>query len=220
MAVDWERWARAAGIAFVVLAVAAFIVGGETPTVGDPVEDVVSYYDGDRGQVLVSSVLFAFALGFWVWFAGALANNLRERGQGRVAATVLVAVAAFASVQLVTTGLNAVLAFSVAGEGDPGVSKALFDLTWTLDMLAAIPSAVFFTAASLGLLRTNMIPSWLSRAGLGVAGLFVLRTTTWASDGFWSPTGGYLFVLIPLTLLWILTTSIILVRSAGPAAST
>jgi hypothetical protein len=211
---NWERWARAAGIGFVVFTVLAFIVGGEPPTVDDPAEDVLAYYDGDRGQVLVSSLLFAFALGFWVWFAGTLANNLRERGQGRVAATIIGAVAAFVSVQLVVTGVSAVLAYSVAGDGEAGIAKALFDLTWALDVLAAVPSAVFFVAAALGLSRTGMIPAWLSWGGLGVAALFALRTTNWASDGFWSPTGGFLFILIPLALLWILTTSVVLVRTA------
>jgi hypothetical protein len=66
-------------------------------------------------------------------------------------------------------------------------------------------------------MRTQMIPRWLSLAGLGVAALFALRLTNWASHGFWSPTGAYLFVLIPLTLLWILVTSVILVRSATAA---
>ena len=215
MAVNWERWARAAGIAFVVFAILAFIVGGETPKVGDPVEDVVSYYDGDRGQVLVASFLFAIALGLWIWFAGTLANNLRERGEGRVAATIIGAVATFTAIQFVATGLNAVLAYSVAGSGETGVAKALFDLTWALDVLAGVPSAVFFIAASLGLRRTAMIPDWLSWAGVAVAALFCLRITNWASDGFWSPTGDYLFILVPLTLLWILVTSVMLVRAAS-----
>jgi hypothetical protein len=215
MSIDWERWARASGIAFVVFVILAFVVGGETPSVGDSVEEVVSYYDGDRGQVLVSSTLFALALGFWIWFAGTLANNLRERGEGRAAATIIGAVAAFVAIQFVGTGLNAVLAYSVAGSGEAGVTKALFDLTWTLDVIAAAPSAVFFLAAAVGLRRTTMIPNWLSWAGFGVAVLFGLRLTTWARDGFWSPTGGYLFVLIPLTLLWILVTSVILMRAGA-----
>jgi hypothetical protein len=217
MSIDWERWARGAGIAFVVFAVLAFVVGGEPPGVGDPAEDVVSYYDGDRGQVLVSSFFFAVALGFWIWFVAAVANSLRERGEGRVAATLVGAVAAFVGVQLVATALNDVLAFSVARAGEPAVTKALFDLTWTLDVLAAVPSAVFFLAASVGLRRTGMIPDWLGWAGIGVAGLFVLRVTNWASDGFWSPTGEYLFILIPLTLLWILVASVMLVRAAPTA---
>ena len=217
MSMNWERWARGAGIAFVVLTVAAFIVGGEPPTVDDPADEVVSYFDGDRGQVLVSSFLFALALGFWVWFAGAVANTLRERGQGRVAATVIGAVAVFVSLQLVAAAINAALAHSVARDGDAGVTNALFDLTWALDVFAAVPSAVFFAAAAVGLGRIGTIPSWLSWAGVGVSGLFVLRSTNWASDGFWSPTGGFLFILIPLALLWILVTSVTLVRDTGGA---
>jgi len=214
MSISWERGGRSAGIAFVVFVIVAFIVGGETPTVGDPVAEIVSYY-GDRGQVLASSGLFALALGFWIWFAATLANNLRERGEGRVGATIIGAVATFAAIQFVGTALNAVLAYSVAGSGEAGVTKALFDLTWTLDLLAAVPSAVFFLATAVGLRRAAMIPDWLSWAGIGVALLFGLRLTNWASDGFWSPTGEYLFVLIPLSLLWILTTSVILVRGVS-----
>ena len=214
---NWERWARAAGIGFVVFTIAAFIVGGEPPKVSDPAADVVAYYDGERGQVLVSSFVFILALGFWIWFGGALANTLRNRGEGRVAATIVGAVAAFVSVQLVNTAVNAILAHSVARAGDEGVAQALFNLQWGLDVVAAIPSAVFFLAASVGLMRTSMIPAWLSWGGIAVAALFILRSTNWAREG-WSPTGEYVFILIPLALLWILITSIILFRSA-PASS-
>jgi hypothetical protein len=47
-----------------------------------------------------------------------------------------------------------------------------------------------------------------------LAALFILRGTNLARDGFWSPTGEYLFILTPLALLWILIASIVLVRSA------
>jgi hypothetical protein len=216
---SWERWARAGGIGFVVFAVAAFIVGGEPPTVSDPAEDVVSYYDGERGQVLASSFLFAVGLMLLLWFAGAIAHTLRERGQGRVAATLIAAVSAFVAVQLVLTGIGAALAHSIAADGDTAVVRALFNLSWVLDMLAALPSAAFVLAAAVGLRRTQAIPGWLTWAGVAVAALFVLRSTTWARDGFWSPTGGYLLILIPLALLWILITSIVLVRK-GPTSST
>lgn len=216
-AVNWERWSRAGGIGFVVFAVAAFIVGGEPPRVSDSAEEVVSYYDGERGQVLLSSFLFAVGLVLLLWFAGSIANTLRERGQGRVAATLIAAASAFAAVQLVLTGIGAALAHSIAADGDAAVVRALFNLSWVLDMLAALPSAAFVLTAAVGLRRTQAIPGWLSWAGIAVAGLFVLRSTTWARDGFWSPTGDYLFILIPLALLWILISSIVLVRNAPPA---
>ena len=217
-ALNWERWVRAAGAGFVVLAVAAFIVGGEAPTVGDSTDDLISYYDGDRGKVLVSSLLFAFASVFFLWFAAAIANLLRESGEGRVAATVIAGATAFVTLQLALTGMAASLAYSIAGGGDPGVAKALFDLQWVLDIFAALPAAVFVLSSSVGFMRTRAVPSWLCWAGVGLAALFLLRTTNWARDGFWSPTGEYTFILIPAAMLWILVTSITLVRAA-PSSS-
>ena len=217
-AMNWERWARAAGAGFVLLAVAAFIVGGDPPRVGDSTDDLISYYDGERGKVLVSSLLFAFALALFLWFAAAVANLLRESGEGRVAATVIAGATAFATLQLVLTGIGASLAYSIAGGGDPGVVKALFDLQWVLDMFAALPVALFVLSSSVGFMRTRAVPSWLSWAGVVLAALFVLRTTNWARDGFWSPTGEYLFILIPAAMLFVLVTSIMLVRAA-PSSS-
>jgi hypothetical protein len=218
-AMNWERWARAGGIGFVLFAIAAFVVGGEPPMVSDSAEEVVSYYDGERWQVLASSFLFVVGLILLLWFAGAIANALREKGEGRVGATLIAAVTAFVSLQIVLTGISAALAHSVAAEADPDVVRALNSLSWVLDMLAALPGAVFALTAAIGLRRAQMIPSWLSWAGVALAVLFILRSTTWARDGFWSPTGGYLFILIPLALLWILITSIVLVRAASPASS-
>lgn len=217
-AMNWERWARGAGAGFVVLTVAAFIVGGDAPRVGDSTDDLISYYDGDRGKVLVSGLLFAFGLALLLWFAAAIANMLRESGEGRAAATAIAGATAFVTLQLVLTGIGASLAYSIAGAGDEGVVKALFDLQWLLDMFAALPVALFVLASSVGFMRTRAVPSWLSWAGIVVAALFLLRATTWAKDGFWSPTGEYLFILIPAATLWVLVTSITLVRRA-PASS-
>lgn len=213
-AMNWERWARAAGAGFVVLTVIAFLVGGEAPTVTDSTEDLVSYYDGDRGQVLVSSLLFGLALLLFLWFAAAIANLLRESGEGRLGATVSAATTAFVAVQLALTGIGASLAYSIAGQGDSGIVKALFDLQWALDLFAAFPSAGFFLAASIGLMRIHVLPTWLGWGGVAAAVLFLLRSTNWAREGFWSPTGGYVFIVIVVALLWILATSVVLFRKA------
>lgn len=213
-AVNWERWARGGGVAFVVLTVIAFIVGGEAPTVSDSTEDLISYYDGDRGKVLVSSFIFGLALLFFLWFAAAIANLLRETGEGRLGALVTAGTTAFVALQLALTGIGASLAYSIAGQGEAGIVKALFDLQWMLDIFAAFASIGFFLAASIGLMRIRLVPAWLGWGGVGAAGLFLLRSTNWARDGFWSPTGGYVFILIAVALLWILTTSILLFRDA------
>jgi uncharacterized membrane protein YjfL (UPF0719 family) len=217
---NWERLGRAAGIGFVVFTAAAFVVGGEPPKVSDSADDVVSYFTDDRSQVLVSSFLFAVALVLFLWFAGTVANLLLQRGEGRVAATALAAGTTWVVIQLVLTAITAALAHSIASDGDATGARALFSLSWVLDMMGALPIAGFVLAVSLGLRRTHAIPEWLSWGGLAVAVLLALRSTTWARDGFWSPTGEYLFIVIPLALLFVLITSIVLVRaSAGDEAA-
>jgi hypothetical protein len=207
---SWERSARASGAAFVVLAVAAFVIAGESPKVSDSAEKVVAYLDSNRSQLIVGALLFAVGFVFFLWFAAAVANHLREHGEGRVAATVLVAGAAFAAVQFVVMALFATLAFSVAGAGDAALTKALYDLDVGLDNLDALAGGLFVLAAAVGLRRTASIPTWLSWAGVVVAAVFFLRATTWASEGFWSPSGDYVFIAILCGLAWILVTSIVL----------
>ena len=165
MATNWERWARGAGVVFFVLAAAGFIVAGESPKVSDSAEDVVQYLDSNRSQVIAGAVLFAISLVFLLWFVGAVANHLREAGEGRVAATVLAAGAAFAAVQLVVAALFATLAYSVAGGGDAAVTKALFDLDLGLDLLDGLLAGLFVISAAIGLKRTNSIPPGLLGPG-------------------------------------------------------
>ncbi len=209
-ALSWERCARASGAVFVVLAAAAFIIAGESPKVSDSPENVVDYLDSNRGKLMVGAVLFALGFVFFLWFAAAVANHLRENGEGRVAATVLVAGAAFAAVQFVVMALFATLAFSVAGAGDAILTKALYDLDIGLDNLDGLAAGLFVLAAAVGLKRTASIPAWLAWAGLVVAALFFLRATTWASEGFWSPSGDYILIAILCGLAWLLVTSIVL----------
>jgi hypothetical protein len=40
--------------------------------------------------------------------------------------------------------------------------------------------------------------------------LVLLHGTNWATSGFWSPTGGYLFITVIAGLGWTLITSVLL----------
>ncbi len=222
MGAAWERGARAAGAVFVVLAVVGFVAGGEAPKTSDAAADVVRYFDSNRSQVIAGSVLFAFGLVFLLWFAAAVANHLRESGEGRAAATVLASGAAFVAVQLMLSTLYATLAFSIGGAAQD-TTKLLFEFDLALDVLGGLPAGLFILAASVGLKRIGSIPAWLAWAGVAVAAIELLRVTVWAREGFWSPSGGYMVLAIACGLLWILATSIVLVRrqpstAAAPSA--
>ena len=201
-ALSWERCARAAGAAFVVLAAAAFIIAGESPKVSDSPDKIVDYLDSNRNQLIVGALLFAIGFVFFLWFAAAVANHLREHGEGRVAATVLVAGAAFAAVQFVVLALFATLAFSVAGAGDATLTKALYDLDVGLDNLDGLAAGLFVLAAAAGLKRTASIPAWLAWAGLVVAALFFSERRPGRARVL-VPSGDYILIAILCGLAWI-----------------
>lgn len=215
---NWERWARATGIAFVVAIVAAFIVLGEQAKVSASNEEILSFY-GDRGRVMTAAVIFLAAFVLLIWFAGAIANALRESGEGRLAATTIALAATFVGAQTVTMALLAGMSLNIAAAGDAGVVQALHTLGWSIDTVATIPLAGYIAAATMGLWRAKLVPSWFGPAGFAAAVLVLLRGTNWATDGFWSPSGGYSYVMIVAGLLWVLVTSVLLYKAAPAAAA-
>ena len=214
---NWERWARASGIGFVVLAVASFIIFGEQPKVDASADEIAAFYDGDRGRVLTAVPIFALAFMLFLWFAGAIANALREAGEGRLGLTIIAFAAVITGVQFVLGALSLSLALNLAAAGDDGIVRGLNTMSWSLDALNSFAVAAFVVAVTVGLRRASLVPKWYAWAGVAAAVLIVLRGTNWATDGFWSPSGEYSWIAIVAAFAWLLTTSLLLVRAA-PAA--
>lgn len=207
MTVNFERWGRAAGIGFVVAFVAAFIVYGEPPKVNATSDDIVSFFDGDRGRILTSMIIFGVAFLLLLYFVGAIANALREAGQGWLAATTIAMGATFVALQAMTGAIAGTLSLNIAAAGDTGTITSLNTLLSSVDVISAFPLAGFILAASMGLSRAGILAGWHAWLGLLATGLVILHGTNWATSGFWSPTGGYLWVTIIAALGWTLITS-------------
>ncbi len=220
--VNWERYARATGAVFVVCFVVGLIIAGMAPSLGDSTDKLVSYYDGDRGRILTAAFIIGIGLVALLWFVGAIANALREAGQGRLAATTIGAGTTLVGFVMLVVTLNAALAFKIAAEGNAAVIRAFFDLQWVVGVMISFPAAALVAAAAVGLQRAGLIPDWLGRAGIAVALLDILGGTTWATSGFWAADGAYSQMITPaLSLAWTLVTSVLLymrapVTAAGP----
>jgi hypothetical protein len=204
---NWERWSRAAGIGFVVLYVVGFIVLSEPPKVNASADDVVSFFDGDRSRVLTAMVIFGIAFALLLFFVGAIANVLREAGQGWFAATTLAAGTTFVALQAGIGAIAGGLSLNIARIGDEGVVTSLNVLTGSLDVMAAFPLAFLILLASVGLARARVLPGWYSWFGTIVAIVVLLHGTNWSRSGFWSATGGYVWVTIGAGLVWAAVTS-------------
>jgi len=216
--VNWERWARASGIAFVVLFVVSFFVYGEAPKVDDSAQKIANFYDDHGGRILAADIIYGCAFVLLLVFIGAIASTLREAGKGGWGAVTIAAGATFVSIQAVTGAIVAGLVVNIATIGDEGVVKAVNTLLWTPDAISAFPLATFIFAATIGLARVGVGAAWYAWVG-AIAGVLVfLHGTNLASSGFWSPNGGYSVIAIVAGLAWASITSVLLYRQAPATA--
>ena len=212
-AVSWERWSRGFGMLFVVVVVVAFLIFGDQPKVDDSASSVASFYGDHHSRIAWASALFLFSFVFLAWFVGAMTNAMRGRGEGRLANVVLLAVAVFVAAQVLVGALSAGLAVSFAnGVVTPDLARTLNTLAWCADTLAAYPLFGAILAATGGLTRAKLLPGWYTWFGGLAAVIVLLRGTTWASDGFWSPSGEYVYAGILAALSWTFVTSLLLYR--------
>lgn len=218
--VSWERWSRATGIVFVVLFIVSFLIYGDQPKIGASTDDIVAFYDGDRGRILTAVAIFGVAIVFLLWFAAALASTLRDAGKGGWGAAAIASGTALGTMFYVLIAVTGGLAYSIAGYGDEGVITALSDTAWIVGVTVSFPAALLIGAASIGLWGTGLVPNWFSQTGIVAAILVLLGGTTWASDGFWAPDGAYSQWITPIVALaWLLVASGLLYMRTSPAAA-
>lgn len=213
--VQWERMARAAGLGFVVLLFVGFLLFGDAPKVDASGSEVAAFYDDHSSRILTAVPIIGIAFVLFIWFTGAIANALRVAGQGRLAATVLGLTGAIVGLQFILQALGATLALDV---GDDASAKALNTFSWAADALGSFLIAGLIAAATVGLRRAVLVPQWFGWVGVVAATLVALRGTAWASDGFWSPSGEYLYVSVLAGLVWTIVASVLLIRAAPVTA--
>jgi hypothetical protein len=197
------RWTPLTGVVFVVLAVVAFAVGGESPDATDSTQEVVSFYtDNDSSQIWAGALL-AWGTLFFVFFAAHVRALLR-RGEE----TGILSAASFAGAIILSLGALAFASFTftlgdVAGDLDPAAMQALSALNSDFFFPVAVGTAAFLIATGLASVRHGSLPGWLGWAAI-VIGVVAL-----------TPAGFFAFLAM---MLWVLVTSIVLFRAGSPAA--
>ncbi len=193
-----ERFAPLTGVVFVVLIVVAILVGGETPDVDDSQESIVKFWTEDDDAQMVSNVIGAWSLVFFMWFAATLRGVLRaaEEGPSRLASLSL------AGATIAATGLLSVLSFgwaaaSTAGDVPGEVTHTLSVLTNEFFFPMAAGYALFLLAAGMVAVRSAALP-----AGLGWAAI-VIGVLCLTPIGFLALLAGILWVLVASVMLYL-----------------
>jgi hypothetical protein len=203
----WPAFAPLTGLLFVVLAVLAFVVGGETPETKDTPQEVLNFYvENDADQIWAAALLGWGTVAF-LFFLGVLTSALRavEGAIGRLS------VVAFGGGVVLALGMLAFAGFSFA-LGDtaddgltPEAAQALNALNSDFFFPVAAGTATLMFATGIAIISSRILP-----AGLGwIALLIGIAAIT--------PVGFFAFLAF---LVWTLIVSVLLWRAAAapPAA--
>ena len=195
------------GVAAVLLIIAGFIVGGETPDVDASLQEITSYYTDHESELQIASALLALGAFFFLLFSAAIASLLRgSRDGGGAAGTVSLAGGiVFAVGVTVFAGLG-FTAGDVVDDVSPDSLQTLHVLGSDMFFTVAVGTAAFLLGTGVGTLKANALPSWLSWAAI-VIGVIAI-----------TPIGFFAFLALGI---WTLIASVMLymrVRaSAAPA---
>ena len=202
-----ERFAPLTGVAFVVIVLIGFIVGGDTPGAHASAARADSFYDRHHDAQTVAALLVGLGAAFLPFFASSLKRALDwSGGTGRLANAALGGGVIASTGFLVAATVHLALA-DAAGKTSPQVTQALN----VLDNNDFIPMAaglgVLLIASGMAILRYRALPRWLGWVGL-VVGILIF-----------TPAG---FIAFLASGLWILVASVLLFlgAQAGPRADT
>ncbi len=189
----WRRLGAAGGIFYVVLTLLGNdVIGGTRPGIGLLVE-------------LLGFVFFAFFLGsLWACLRSAEGDggwlSAAAFGGGLVALAVKLA------------SVAPVLAVRASEGMDPGTANALIAMNGASFSITFLPLGVMLLATAIVAVRTGALPRWLGW-GAAVAALGLLGALA-ASVVSPSPPE-WVFLPNLLFALWVVVTSIALIRRAG-----
>lgn len=214
----WERWIPVTGVAFVVLLViTAFLPPKAPPEAKDLQDTIAAYYTDHRTALLVAAYLAGLALIMFIWFTAYLARRLRDAGEARLGATVLVAGAATVGFAAVMDTVTTALSWRIAADTDPDTVKAIFEFQASLAARIWFPIAALILAVTAAEWRAQLRPLWYVAGSLVISLFLLVTAAAWAREGFFSPSGtpSMPFIAFILFLLWVLATSILLLRETG-----
>ena len=209
----WEQLGAAAGIVFVVVQVAANnlmeqVGGNEPPSYAEAPEIVNFFMTRDSRLFGLGDYIMTLSVIPFVWWLSVLWARLR-RAEG-TAGWLSVATLGFGlvSATLLASRNGWTLAMDRIDEGlNPELARTLFDMGNSNFANVWVTIAGMLIAASILSIRTGALPKWLGWAGLAVAlGLVIARAfleQSWLASAY-----GFFW-------LWMIITSVVLIRRAG-----
>jgi hypothetical protein len=209
----WNRIAAAAGIAYVLLAFVEF-AGPGFPGTSDSAAMVDAHFVTHRSWYLAAVVVQEIGNAAWLVFLCGLALLIRRAGSAAAATVAFTGGALNVAISLTGLASIAAIAFSIAGNGDPALTKAFFTLATMTLVLSNVLLALMAIAVA-----AAQLPRWFRGASGLTAIVYLAGCAALARTGAFSPDGAVQFATYGLELLWTLAASVVLLRTSTRLAS-
>ena len=150
------------GLAFVVLLVGAFLVGGETPAGDAPPAQLADFYADEERRLHFGGAILTVAIVFFVFFLGALRALLRSAGEaGERLSAIAFGGGLIAAVGLLSwSGFTLSIVFAL--DAAPEAIQAVHMLSSGFFTVVAGGLAALLIATGALSLRAQLLPRWLS----------------------------------------------------------
>jgi len=163
-------WAPLLGVAFIVLAIVGFSIGGEPPDFDEGAQAAVDFYVDNSDSVEVASLLGGLAAVVLLFFAGVVRSRLREAEGPRGSLSAI----AFGGLLVVATGIavDSTINFAAAEAVDDLDPVGIHTLSalWQNDWIPFAAGALtFLLATGITIVRFGALPRWLGYAGIILA---------------------------------------------------
>jgi hypothetical protein len=217
----WERLGAEAGIAFVVLGVAALFAPGTAPAQDASGRTLITYIADHRNGLRASMVLWSLATVCGLFFVATLRARLSEaEGGHNELATAAVAGGLFAFAMNWVGGLMIAPAIMRDGTGlAPETVRAMVDGSNLAGLAANVGGAVLAGAVAAVVLSTGLLPRWVGWLSAVVAVNCVVSLFGFlAASGPFAVGGAYQVVTLMSALVLILAIAVeFMVHAEAPA---
>jgi len=185
------------GVAFVVLVIVGFMLGGEPPDVTeDSAKEIVDFYADNKDARIAGAILAAIGGTLFVFFGGYLRQVLLDgEGPGGILSSI-----AFAGVIIFSAGIaiDSTITFGLAETADdidPSAVQALGALYNYDFVVFAMGLQIFLLATGLSAVRHGSLPKWIGWIAI------VLAVIALTPIGFFAFLGSGILVLIMSVVL-------------------
>jgi hypothetical protein len=163
---DNDRWLALLGPLFLVLALIAMALGGNTPSESLSGKELIAHFDGKEGANLAATFLIGPAVVALLLFVGWFRLLLgREAGAAR---KLLQYGAVVYSVALLMTAVVNLAEAGAANDGQGGPAQAMNYLNNAIWIPIVIGAGALLLGAGWSVLRSGVLPRWMGWVGVVV----------------------------------------------------